>query len=627
MNFKTIFGTEDINEKIISLVKKTPFLAVSLIIHLGILVVLMSIKLYEEEKKAKNIAHFEATIEQTEDNSPQNSLINEISEQEIEQAQSQKFETHHEMLNMDFSRVEKGKSFDNLAISKESPIPCVNVACEESDHNESANDDPIHNTIKGEGLMYGGRMPIKGKGSTPGQGGEGTGTLDVIGLGGGSGGFSAGMFGYRFGGKKNLIARAGGDPTKVETLVVNALKWLARHQHKDGYWDGMQFSSSCGGARCSDPAQTDIHNVGLTGLALLAFLGYGITPQVTINQHVWKNDDKDKYIYVDKFTNKKVNATEVVKKGLLWLKENQTEKGCYVKGYELSNHYMYDHSIATLAMAEACGLTENRVWCESAKKGAEFLVRAKRAYEGWRYIEQPQDWDVSVTGWAIMALKSARGAQINVRNEIFETVFEKLDKRMTVDDGTYRVTYDENGAFTSCYESGINCNYGGEYSMTAVGMLIRMLVNPPSKSTENNESYKILKKQAEQLMLDMPTTDIVRKDNKNPRDYYYWYYATLPLYLLDGPEGFSDGKLGYWQKWNKSIINTLVKLQEGDTKACSFGSFPAKNDKWGLYAGRVYATALNTLTMEVYFRYKNVFKFMLSEVTKEKENKSNKKDK
>ncbi len=626
MDFKTVFGEEDINEKIVSLARKTPFLAISLIIHLGVMVVIMSIK-FSNEAKPTVATFLGTTIEQTEEDSNENNLINEISEKEIELAQSQKFETHHDLLSMDFSKVDKGKSFDNMEISRESPIPCVNVACEESTHNESANDDPIHNTIKGEGLMYGGRAPLKGKGSTPGQGGEGTGTLDVIGLGGGSGGFSAGMFGYRFGGKKDLIARGGGDPTKVETLVVNALKWLARHQHKDGYWDGMQFSSSCAGTICSDPAQTHKHNTGLTGLALLAFLGYGITPQITINQKVWENDDKNKYIYIDKFTNKKINVTDVVKKGLLWLKNNQTEDGCYVKGYELSDNYIYDHAIATLAMAEACGMTENRVWCESAKKGAAFLVRAKRAYEGWRYFQQPNDWDVSVTGWAIMALKSARGAQINVSNEIFESVLDRIDKRMTVDDGTYRVTYVENGPFTSCFDSEINCNYGGEYSMTAVGMLIRMLVNPPSKSTDNNEGYKILKKQAEQLMLDIPTTDIVRKDNKNPRDYYYWYYGTLALYLLDGPEGFSNGKLGYWQKWNKSILNTLIKLQEGDTKACSFGSFPAKNDKWGLYAGRVYSTAINALTMEVYFRYKNVFKSMLSEIPKSSEGNQSKKDK
>ncbi|MFN7181538.1 MAG: prenyltransferase/squalene oxidase repeat-containing protein [Planctomycetota bacterium] len=628
MSITRLLQEPDINEKVANLMKKTPFIAISLIIHLTILVVLMSIKFSVEiEAKTKNIVELKTPVdEQSEEE--ENSILKEISEEEIEKGEMEKFETHPELFKMDINQLDSGKieekSSFSSQISREVPIPCVNVACKESDHNESANEDYIHNTIKGDGLIYGGRMPVRGSGSQIGQGGRGggEGILDVIGLGGGSGGYSPGMFGYRFGGKENLIARAGGDPTKVDSLIVKALKWLARHQHKDGYWDGVQFDSHCDPNRvCPDKASSNEHDVGLTGLALLAFLGYGITPQVTINNANWKNEDMEKYVYHDKYVNKQINVTEVVRKGLLWLKNNQLDNGCFVKNYKLMRFYMYDHIIATLAMAEACGITGNRVWCDSAKEGAGFLISGKTNYGGWRYTWQHKDSDISVTGWAMMALKSAQGSgRISISKEILTNVLNWMDKRMVLSDDTYRVMYDENGGITSCLSSGENCNYGGELSMTAVGMLIRMLADP--EGSMKGEGYKILKKQAEQLIGDLPTVDIVRKDGKNPRDYYYWYYGTLALYLLDGPEGFSNSSLGYWKIWNKEIMNTLIKLQEGDAKLCSFGSFPAKNDKWGMIAGRVYATAINALTMEVYFRYKNVFKSMLEGVIKADEKKT-----
>ncbi len=610
MRFTVLFDEGSVDEKVVLLLRKTPFIAISLIIHLGILVVLMSIKFSKEIEGSERFSFELKTPVEDMSLTEENDILGEISEEEIELAEMEKFEVHHDLLEMDFTKLERDQRFDTQ-ISREIPIPCVNVVCKESDHNESANDDYIHNTIKGDGLIYSGRMPARGSGSKPGQGGQGEGGLDIIGLGGGSGGFSGGMFGYRFGGKENLIARAGGDPSKVETLVLNALKWLARHQNDEGYWDGMQFTNACGGnVLCSDVGQTDIHNVGLTGLALLAFLGYGITPQVTINNEVWKDDNKEKYVYVDRYTNKRINVTEVVRKGLLWLKNNQTSKGCFVKDYELSSNYMYDHAIATLAMAEACGLTWNRTWCESAREGVSFLISGKSPYGGWRYVWQSKDSDISVTGWAIMALKSAQGSnKVKINKEIYTNILSWMDKRMIMSDDTYRVMYIEEGPLTSCFDSEINCNYGGELSMTAVGMLIRMLSDP--EGSVKGEGYKILKEQGKQLMTDLPTTNIVRKDGKNPRDYYYWYYATLALYLLDSPkEGFSNGSLGHWKIWNREILNTLIKLQESDKKLCSFGSFPAKNDKWGMYIGRVYATAINALTMEVYFRYKNVFNSM-----------------
>ena len=57
--------------------------------------------------------------------------------------------------------------------------------------------------------------------------------------------------------------RGGGSPGS-ESAVDAALRWLARHQEADGHWDGAKYEG-----RKTDP--------GITGLAVLAFLGAGHT--------------------------------------------------------------------------------------------------------------------------------------------------------------------------------------------------------------------------------------------------------------------------------------------------------------------------------------------------------------
>jgi len=51
----------------------------------------------------------------------------------------------------------------------------------------------------------------------------------------------------------------------------------------------------------------------------------------------------------------------------------------------------------------------------------------------------------------------------------------------------------------------------------------------------------------------------------------------------------------------------LVPYQEGEKAGCVRGSWNPAVDKWGSVGGRIYATAINVLTLEVYYRYESVF--------------------
>jgi hypothetical protein len=72
---------------------------------------------------------------------------------------------------------------------------------------------------------------------------------------------------------------------------------------------------------------------------------------------------------------------------------------------------------------------------------------------------------------------------------------------------------------------------------------------------------------------------------------YYWYYATLALYQHQD---------WMWNRWNERIKDELLAHQGAEGGAA--GSWEPV-DRWAQTGGRVYQTAICTLTLEVYYRY------------------------
>jgi hypothetical protein len=79
---------------------------------------------------------------------------------------------------------------------------------------------------------------------------------------------------------------------------------------------------------------------------------------------------------------------------------------------------------------------------------------------------------------------------------------------------------------------------------------------------------------------------------------YYWYYGTLGCFQAGGDT---------WKKWNTKMKDALVPHQikggvlDGSPQDRD-GSWDP-DDVWGAWGGRVYSTALATLSLEVYYRY------------------------
>jgi hypothetical protein len=272
-----------------------------------------------------------------------------------------------------------------------------------------------------------------------------------------------------------------------------------------------------------------------------------------------------------------------------------------------------------MALSEAYGMTGAKYWRDPAQHGIDFVERAQRpspasptAKWGWRYgsrddveqaigsatdpdhLRQLYDADTSVTTWCVMALKSAELSKLAVDGASLAGALE-FAKFVTADDGS--VGYLDRASAGAVLAG----PYGDAFAyhpttMCALGMCIRIFA-------AHDPADPILDRSASRIVADLP---LVSKDGRTV-DYYYWYYASLALNQLDGPD--SPRKSGkYWNPWNKAMVDALLALQDGTPRSCREGGW-LMNDRWASAsgAGALYATAMSVLTLEVYYRYPNAF--------------------
>lgn len=370
----------------------------------------------------------------------------------------------------------------------------------------------------------------------------------AVGLGGGAGG----KFGRRGGGRKGL----GGGGKSTAQAIEAGLKWLKDHQDEEGKWDADEFMKHCEDTHCQG-AGDGMHDIGLTGLALLAFLGDGSTMRSGPYQ-------------------------EVVKKAVLWLRDQQAENGLF--GTDSNQHFIYDHAIAALAMCEAYGLSEYKLLRKYAQRGLDYLEQHRNPYGMWRYGFQSGDEDMSVTGWALLAYVSAKDFKLNVSTKVFEQAAVYIDS--LTDPATGRTGYNERGGRSSRHAGKHQTDFPAEKSecMTGVAILCRIFLGQDPKTNP------IMEKGADLLMSKKP----VWNPKDGSIDMYYWYYATYALYQIGGQR---------WNQWSQAMSDAILKQQKTDGH--EKGSWDPIG-AWGADGGRVYSTAISVLTLEAYYRYARV---------------------
>jgi hypothetical protein len=391
----------------------------------------------------------------------------------------------------------------------------------------------------------------------------GKGLAGAIGVGGGSSAGGGMRKGNPLGGARNFRrSQQKGNLEQTEKVVMAGLDWLKRHQSPDGSWDPVSFGQMCDtnlGGQCGGRGSS-VFTAGVTGLALLTYLGAGYDTQ------------------------RQSPFSETVKKGLKWLKASQTPEGCFGSQNGGGGRWTYSHACATLAMCEAYASTKQSAWKKCAQEGVKFIGVCQNPYKAWRYGVKPGDNDSSVTGWMLMALHSAKEHGLEVDVGSMKSGLEFINS-MT-DEETGRTGYFKRGDLPVRPEGQLDKWPASESeALTAVAMCSRIFCDTAT------EDAKAMKAGAELLSKKLPVWDVAG----GKIDMYYWYYGTLAMFQMGG---------GDWERWNKALKTVVIdqQIKEG----CARGSWEPL-DPWCEEGSRVYATCLMTLCLEVYYRYPRVF--------------------
>lgn len=335
-------------------------------------------------------------------------------------------------------------------------------------------------------------------------------------------------------GRKQALLKAYGGTASTEAAVMAGLEWLARQQLKNGLWS-LQHPYDDGG-------QTENYDAA-TAMALLAFQGAG-------------------------FTHNEYPSTPfqpVVARGWKALLRRQQSDGRFFDG-STDQHRFYTHALCTIALCELYAMTGDKPLHDPAQNAVNFLVRTQRPEGGWRYYLE-QDNDLSVTGWVVMALQSARMAGLEVPSETLERVRKFLD------------TVAKDGGRTYAYQPQL----GPGLAMTAEGLLCRQYLG-----WEHDDPR--LQGGADQLLANPPSWD------RGQRNVYYWYYGTQVCHHMEGH---------WWKEWNAIMREMLPAQQEKQGR--ERGSWDPTGDRYGTAGGRLYTTCLSIYILEVYYRHLPIY--------------------
>ncbi len=336
---------------------------------------------------------------------------------------------------------------------------------------------------------------------------------------------------------------------QTELAIERGLAFLAKNQRPDGSWRLQDLDTPV--LMRSDTAAT--------ALSLLAFQGAG-------------------------YTHNQFKYASVVDKAVQFLVKHQADNGdLYIPQDPASdqNAWLYSHAIATLALSEAYGMTQDVELRPAAQKAIDFMVSSQDPRRGgWRYRPGVGS-DTSVTGWFMMAFKSGQLAGLTVPRKSFELLESFLENSQLSDEEPHLYRYNPFAANTPQQRHGLEPTS----VMTSVGLLMRLYFGWQRDREEMMAG-------ADHLLEHPPENGSLVSSR---RDTYYWYYATQVMFHMRGER---------WKSWHDRLYPLLINSQitQGDMEGSWDPAYPTP-DLWARYGGRLYVTTLNLLSLEVSYRH------------------------
>jgi len=333
---------------------------------------------------------------------------------------------------------------------------------------------------------------------------------------------------------------------RVDASVDRALEWLATQQQPDGSFPTLENGQP-----------------GVTALCVMAFIAHGHLPGA------------------GRYGSNLERATDYVlgcqkENGLVALVAPDGPEITRQVSHDMGVSAAYNHAIASLMISELYGMSGS----ERAPRIERLVAKSLRATlqmqrwpkgrdvdrGGWRYIDHgdEEDSDLSVTGWNLMFLRSARNAGFDVPKPAIDDAVAYVRR-------SYSHQY---GAFSYMISASDSRSRG----MVGAGILALAHAGFHN-SAEAQRSAKWL----QQYNFDnynQPET--FGKGLPFDRYHYSLFNCCQGMYQLGGR---------YWEEFFPRVVHALLENQQPD------GSWPAESHFHDGQFGNAYTTALVVMTL------------------------------
>jgi hypothetical protein len=304
---------------------------------------------------------------------------------------------------------------------------------------------------------------------------------------------------------------------KADPAIGNALDYLQRVQKKDGSFEGSYGDST-----------------GIPALVGMAFLSKG---------HLATEGP----------------YTTALNRCIDFILANQKPDGVFEKG-NAGEGPMYAHNISTLFLSEASGMVDperQKRISAALPKALALILRAQavkkdeRNQGGWRYHPGSRDSDTSCSGWALMALRSAKLNGAAIPDQAIEDAVKYLHRHQKEESGCFGYSGYEDHAL----------------SLTGMGLLCLELCGEHGSERTKRAADWVLRN-----FRDLPGSQF---------EFYGNYYNAQGMFQIGGR---------HWQEYANWMYATYLPKQSPD------GSWDSRE------AGRTYATAMMVLAFTVPWR-------------------------
>jgi len=355
-------------------------------------------------------------------------------------------------------------------------------------------------------------------------------------------------------GDKPHVRKKGKMRPAQKQAIDDALRWLKKHQDDDGKWDCDSFMKHDDAKVVCDGPGNAIHDVGVTGLALLAFLGDGSTLRAGPHR-------------------------QQVRKAVQWLRAQQHVNGRI--GTNQSHDFIYDHAIATYALTEAYGLSNFPAIKHTAQQALNYLEAHRNQGAVWRYQPRDKGNDTSVTNWCAMAYIAGRDFGLDVNKKAFGNIADWLDQ--VADHASGHHGYSKRGEQSSRHPGDHIRRFplGKNEPLTGSSLMVRYMLG------QREKTHPVLARSARLIASKPP----IWKPKSGHIDFYSWFWCSHALFQAGGQQ---------WRGWSQDLSKALLTGRRKDGAAK--GSWDPIG-VWGEDGGRVASTALAALSLQSFYRY------------------------